>query len=656
MINAAGILLLSKTGRALFLKRGNGGDCPGEWCFPGGRLEEGETTVDAAIRETMEETGNKVVILRDNLIPWTRSTNHRETTGAPPTPPMDAQVDFTTFVQKNVEEFEPDIDASGEHVAFAWAPLNEPPEPLHPGCRVALARFTMNELGIADAMIAGELVSPQRYGGFSLFNIRITGTGISFRARKLGKKATAKDKGAKDENGYLIEREEEYPVRDPALYLTDEFLQRCNGLPVVLEHPAGQRVDGDEFNKRTIGTVFKPYIRNDEVWAIAKIYDEDAIELMTEHQLSTSPGVIWNSETAVGENININGKNFLFEGKPTLMDHIAVCRQGVWDKGGPPIGVETVIARKDAIDMEKTELEAILAENRKSTDTAIATITAGLESLAGSVGKIVARMDSDDKEKEEGRKDRARKDAEEHKFSDRKDEDSDDDYKARHDAEETALCDMYKAAGDSEEDAKEKAAKDRKDAEDEEARVAKDRKDNEDKEEKERKDSATDQTIADLKKQIEELKARSPSVQPKDEDAVGFANAQQRFDDVCTLLGRKTPVPMQGESLLNYRRRGLNTLKDVSKRFKDIELGVVMNDSVGFNIIEDEMLKEIDKIARTDAAVPVGTLREVKKKLPGGHDAVEFLGNAADWMAEFSTGKQFAKLHRHNANGHRAGS
>lgn len=670
MINAAGILLLSKAGRALFLKRGDGGDCPGTWCFPGGRLEGDESAVDAAVRETLEETGGVAKVDKKKLLLWTRSTDYRVNAleavpppGMPPLPPGSAavegeQVDFTTFALKDVEEFTPDVAASGEAVAFAWAPVNAPPEPLHPGCRIALARFTMNELDLANAMITGSLTSPQRYGGFSLFKIRITGTGIAFRARKLGDKATRKDKGKPvDRDGFLIEREEEYPVRDPSIYLTPEFLERCY-VPVVLEHPLGKKVDGSEFNKRTIGSVFKPYIDGDEVWAISKIYDEDAIELMTEHQLSTSPGVVWHG-VKVGTNAIIDGKNFLFEGNPSLMDHIAVCRQGVWDKGGPPVGVETsAVARKDAINMEKHELEAMLAEHRKGTDTAIATALAAVESVAGSMKTVLTRMDSDDKDKEDAKKDKARKDAEDFKFGARKDDDDDKSFMDRRDAEEKALCDMYEACGDSEDDAKKKAFKDRKDAEAEEEKSEKDRKDAEEKAEKDRKDAVAGDVVAGLTKQLDELKRkfeeRAPAVQPRDEDAKGFAAAQSRFDDVYTALGRKTPVPMQGESLLNYRRRSLLGIKDVSKEYKDVELGVVANDSATFGIVENGMLKEIGAIARTDASVPSGTIREIVKQLPGGSEETTFLCHPSDWMGEFSTGRQFANIHQRNANGVRA--
>lgn len=57
ILQAAGIALVSPEGLVLFLKRGEGGDQPGTWCFPGGRIEGNETPEEAATRETSEETG-----------------------------------------------------------------------------------------------------------------------------------------------------------------------------------------------------------------------------------------------------------------------------------------------------------------------------------------------------------------------------------------------------------------------------------------------------------------------------------------------------------------------------------------------------------------------------------------------------------------------
>jgi 8-oxo-dGTP pyrophosphatase MutT (NUDIX family) len=327
---------------ALFLRRGNGGDHPNEWCFPGGQLEQGETAEAAAVRETWEETGVRVD--PKGLRPWTRTVAPAEAgtpavpleggpvlasspdSPAPPSAPSE-DVDFVTYCVRLKEQFTPTLDLS-EHDGYAWAPVTAPPEPLHPGCRVALERLGWDELGVARAMAAGRLSSPQRYENIWLFAIRITGTGIAYRHSR-----------------------KEFVWRDPAVYLNDEFLARCNGLAVIWEHPEKSLLNGKEFTDRAIGSVMLPYLRADrpdEVWAIAKIQDEEAARDMDANPMSTSPAVNFADPT---ENDRIkldNGKVMLIEGRPSLLDHIAICPHGVWDKMGDPTGVESVNAEADA--------------------------------------------------------------------------------------------------------------------------------------------------------------------------------------------------------------------------------------------------------------------------------------------------------------------
>lgn len=124
--SAAGVIFLTPEGRALFLKRGAGSDHPGEWCWPGGGVEDGEVHEDTAAREAEEETGRRPSKL--GLID--RATS-------------DEGVDFATFVNAVAEPFLPKLD--GEHIAYAWAPFDQPPEPAHPGLSAFLARLAQAE-------------------------------------------------------------------------------------------------------------------------------------------------------------------------------------------------------------------------------------------------------------------------------------------------------------------------------------------------------------------------------------------------------------------------------------------------------------------------------------------------------------------------------
>jgi 8-oxo-dGTP pyrophosphatase MutT (NUDIX family) len=51
------VLLRSTDGHVLLLERANTGSADGQLCLPGGHLEEGESVIAGAIRETGEETG-----------------------------------------------------------------------------------------------------------------------------------------------------------------------------------------------------------------------------------------------------------------------------------------------------------------------------------------------------------------------------------------------------------------------------------------------------------------------------------------------------------------------------------------------------------------------------------------------------------------------
>ena len=180
------------------------------------------------------------------------------------------------------------------------------------------------EMDIAKAIRDGKLESPQRLDHVWLFDLRVTGTGVAYRAGL-----------------------DEWVFRPPEFYLNDEFLERCQGLPVLFDHPEKGMTDTEEWRQRAIGSLVLPYIpekddefhATNEVWAIARIYDDDAAELMLQTHISTSPAV----EFGKGQPLNYvrteDGGRMLIEGKPEYLDHLAICEEGVWDKLETPRGV-----------------------------------------------------------------------------------------------------------------------------------------------------------------------------------------------------------------------------------------------------------------------------------------------------------------------------
>ncbi len=400
---AAGILFRSKDGHILLMRRGNGGDYPGYWSVPGGHQEEGETLEECARREFEEETGHKA------------------------TEPLKAIYErdgFTTYAADWADDPFP-VVVSPESDGYVWAdPALPLPSPLHPGCELMLRVAAADtELAIAELIRDGVLTSPQRYGEMWLFALRVTGTGTAYR--------TAIN---------------EHVFRPPEHYLNPEFLARCNGLAVIWEHPERGSLNSKEYAKRTIGAIMLPYLQDSEVWGIARIQDDAAAQAMIEKQLSTSPAVVFRHND---DNTNLkldNGENILIEGKPALLDHLAICEQGVWDKGGEPTGVNSETKGLIMTEEEKKAQEAADAKKRADDDKARKDSEDLMRKVADSVEGLAKRLDAlenkpatplptgDDDAKKKADAEAKEKEEEEKKVADKKK--ADDDAKAKADAEE----------------------------------------------------------------------------------------------------------------------------------------------------------------------------------------------------------------------------
>jgi 8-oxo-dGTP pyrophosphatase MutT (NUDIX family) len=140
--DAAGIIFKAPDGKVLFLRRDSQANNGGQWDWPGGHLQAGETLIDGAIREAHEETGHKAP--KDQLVPVSRKITN--------------DVDFSTFICPVAAKFEPDIgrdeDGHREHDDWRWADPRDPPKPLHEGVAEVLGNKLVDE--IAEAAPTGE--------------------------------------------------------------------------------------------------------------------------------------------------------------------------------------------------------------------------------------------------------------------------------------------------------------------------------------------------------------------------------------------------------------------------------------------------------------------------------------------------------------------
>jgi 8-oxo-dGTP pyrophosphatase MutT (NUDIX family) len=359
MITAAGIAFKAPSGKILLCRRTDGKG----WAFPGGVKEDIETVEQCAIREAFEETDFRTGHVGKLLCRRVKD-----------------DVDFTTFQYDVDGEFTPHLNS--EHDTCVWATPGAAEQlHLHPGVAVALHRMNgMNELELAEAIRDQELVSPQYIENVCLVDMRISGTGFSFRPKL-----------------------DEWVYRRDTIYLTPEFLQRCNGIPIIMEHPSTQILNSDEFAQRVVGTMFLPYIKGDEVWGIAKVYDRDAISMINGGLLSTSPSVVFR-DPHVNYTIEMeDGSHLLVEGEPSFVDHLAICEKGVWDKGEDASGIrvdsEEIGEPQEKMVTAKPDVSALPApslppvgEGAEPTPMQQG-IPPGLVGLADGMNKFAERLD-----------------------------------------------------------------------------------------------------------------------------------------------------------------------------------------------------------------------------------------------------------------------
>lgn len=505
----------------------------GTWCQPGGTIEPGELAIDAARREVLEETGYQY----DG-----------------PLTPHSVHGDYLTYRADVPEQFEAKIN--DESLAAGWFHIDDLPKPLHQPFAEMLAQQALNETGVAALIADGTLSSPQYFYNMWMFAIRVTGTGVTWRSA-----------------------DQEMTFRNPDDYLTPEFLQRVAGVPLIWLHPEKRTLDSDEFSKRVIGTLTNAWVADKgEVWAVARVYDAEAAEIMATRQLSTSPTVKFSE---VAQSIIVDGQPLLVEPSPELLDHVAICEQGVWDKLLAPTGVKSDSIPNEA---EKMDEEKIVALINKAIDARMA-------KADSEAADLKAKADAEEAAKKE-KADAEAKEAEE--------------AKAKADAEEKA--------------AKEKAdaeAKEKADAEEAE-RMAKEKADSQ------------------LRREIADLRSRIPT-ELSDEERNEVADAQVKADSVFSCFGKRAPVPLSGEKPMAYRRRLMIQLQEHSPDYKAVDLSAIA-DSQLLSTAEKHIYADAQKAA--SLSVGPGMLREIKRADATGRQISTFEGDPAVTWAPFQSGKR----------------
>jgi len=537
------------------------------WECPAGHLEEGETTLDAALREAKEEIG----FAHEGAV-W-QVKQGRTPDGSP----------FTLFAQGVPGKFEPKL--LEEFSEWQWVSSSDAPANTNPDLLASMKLLDGNETEISERIKDGLLDSPQRFENVWLFDLRITGTGYSYRPSL-----------------------DEYVHRSPDVSLSDGFLKRCQGLPVVLEHPSkSMTLDAESFRKQIAGMITLPYIKNDEVWGIAKIFDpESARRMMTTHR-STSPAVVF-SDAGSTESAKLpDGSMLLKEGSPSYVDHLAICEEGVWDKGEEPSGIPT-----------PTGENTVENENESQAP-------AWADALVKRVDEACSRLDAI-----EGRKDESGFDKLEGKLEK--------EGESKHEAEAVAGKVAAEKGENGRKDSEEEVADSRKDSAAEkdgekEEKFEKEAVKEGEKEHKaeERADSAS---VVSLKAKLAAMErdmanlTRPLSIDDRDL----LAKAQARADSLSQMFGERAPAPLHGERPLAYKQRLANQFKRYSDRMKTVRLDSL--DATMFDIAEEQIYADATKAAMNPSTTTEGRLIPIKT-FEMGREVTRYTGDPNVWLNPF---------------------
>ena len=413
-IRAAGIMYVSGNS-VLLLKRSDKGDAEGTWAFPGGKLEDGETPEQAAIRESREETGIEAGDLEQ--IDSTSNGN----------------VEFTTYLAR-IEKTDPTLN--DEHTGFVWADLASLPQPLHPGSARMLKAYTANKHAMDAAYGTAETARKADLNGYTtILKNPISRSGVfQYLGRSIG----------------APEPDKIYNVYRPAEEFTPETLESFRLIPIVNDHTMLGSAEAGLMpaeEKGVHGTTGEEVVFEDNVlYAPLRIFSETLSRMIESGKTALSLGYRCVYEKAAGI---FDGQAYDYIQRQLRGNHLALvdaarCDVAVLDNHMAFDHFDLALDNsKETTMAEETKKEALEERLKKAEDW-----------IAGRMAK-----DSEEEEKEKEEKKKAEDEATEAEEK-KKTEDAEEKEKAEKEAADN------KARDEMTEEEKKKA--DEKKAEDEE--------------------------------------------------------------------------------------------------------------------------------------------------------------------------------------------
>jgi hypothetical protein len=218
----------------------------------------------------------------------------------------------------------------------------------------------------------------------------------------------------------------------------------------------------------------------------------------------------------------------------------------------------------------------------------------------GDDGELEIKHEPEEKKADKRRKDSAKKDSKkaDAKKADAKKADDDDDDKRDDDDDDDKKDDSSKKSDDDDDDKKDSAA-------------------------------AKADSVA-MRRQIQDqaatLRRLEALLKPKsDDEHAAFADAQSRADAVFNGFGQRAPRPLEGETIIDYRKRLATKLKGYSTAWKSVKFSQLPEEA--FNIAETQVYADAISAATNPTDLEAGELRQVTKTDPStGVRTIVFYG------------------------------
>lgn len=152
-----------------------------------------------------------------------------------------------------------------------------------------------------------------------------------------------------------------------------------------------------------------------------------------------------------------------------------------------------------------------------------------------------------------------------------------------------------------------------------------------------REDKARKDAEEEVRKRVADLEEKMPK-QMSDSDYKEMAEAQEKADKVHSAFGDSAPRPLNGESLVAYRKRLANGLRKHSAAWKDIDLYKL--DSSVLSVAEPQIYADAMNAARNPVDLPDGELRPIVTQDATGRRITSFAGQPRSWMQAFGANRR----------------